>query len=107
VWEEAFGLTIAEAMACGRAVVATRVGAIPELVDDGVNGLLVPPADAQALASALDRLTCRPQLRRELGRHARAKAERFFGLQRCADQHVRQCEGAVARSRLAWPRLHP
>jgi len=97
VWEEAFGLTIAEAMAAGRAVVASRTGGIPELVEDGVSGLLVPPGDAGALAGALDLLGARPALRRQLGANARARAQQRFSLEQCAREHIRWCEGAVAR----------
>ena len=50
---EAFGLTLTEALYLGTPVVATRVGGIPEIVDDGVDGLLVPPADSKALADAI------------------------------------------------------
>ena len=97
VWEEAFGLTIAEAMAAGRAVVASRTGGIPELVEDGVSGLLVPPGDPEGLARALDLLANRPALRRQLGSNARARAQQRFSLEQCAREHVRWCEGAVAR----------
>ena len=97
VWEEAFGLTIAEAMAAGRAVVASRTGGIPELVEDGVSGLLVPPADPAALAKALDLLGSRPDLRRKLGASARERAKQRFSLEQCAREHIRWCEGAVAR----------
>jgi glycosyltransferase involved in cell wall biosynthesis len=51
--EETFGLSMVEAMAMGLPVIASRVGAIPEIVQDGVNGLIVPPGDAEALATAL------------------------------------------------------
>jgi glycosyltransferase involved in cell wall biosynthesis len=61
-WEEAFCLAAAEPLARGRPLVATRVGAIPELVRDGVTGLLVPPADPPALAGALQRLLDAPDL---------------------------------------------
>jgi glycosyltransferase involved in cell wall biosynthesis len=66
-WEEAFCLAAAEPLARGRPVVATRVGAIPELVRDGVTGLLVPPADPPALAAAIRRLLDDPGLAAELG----------------------------------------
>jgi glycosyltransferase involved in cell wall biosynthesis len=71
-WEEAFCLSAAEPLARGRPLVATRVGAIPELVRDGVTGLLVPPADPLALAGAIQRLLDAPELAVALGQSARA-----------------------------------
>ncbi len=55
-WHETFSLVTREALLAGRAVVASRVGAIPEAISNGVNGLLVPPSDEAALARALARL---------------------------------------------------
>jgi glycosyltransferase involved in cell wall biosynthesis len=66
--------SLLEALASGRAVVATRVAGIPDVVEDGVNGVLVPPDDAGALAAALRGLAADPQARDRLGREARRRA---------------------------------
>jgi glycosyltransferase involved in cell wall biosynthesis len=63
--------TVPEALACGRPLVASDVGGIPEIVHDGDNGLLVPPKDPIALAAAIERLRGDPELRRQLGQRAR------------------------------------
>jgi glycosyltransferase involved in cell wall biosynthesis len=78
VWDEAFGLAAAESMAAGVPVIASNVGALPEIVDDKVTGLLVPPGDAEALAAALADLTSDPEQRRAMGRKAREKAGQQF-----------------------------
>ena len=67
-YREAQGLTILEAMALSRPVVASNVGGIPEMISDGVNGLLVPPHDPPALAAAIVRLLRDHQLADTLGR---------------------------------------
>ena len=64
-----------EGLAAGRPVLASRVAGIPDVVEDGVNGLLVPPGDSAALAQALGRLAADPELRQRLGREARRSAE--------------------------------
>ena len=68
-----------EAGAQELAVVASRVAAVPELIEDGHNGRLVPPDDAQALAAALARLIADPAARLRLGRAARARVLERFG----------------------------
>ena len=67
-----------EAMAMALPVVSTRTGAIPEMVDDGENGLLVTAGDENALADAIERLFSDPALRPHLGRAAREKVEQAF-----------------------------
>ena len=67
-YREAQGLTILEAMALSRPVVASNVGGIPEMIEDGVTGLLVRPQDPQALATAIIRLLSDHQLADVLGR---------------------------------------
>jgi glycosyltransferase involved in cell wall biosynthesis len=70
-------VTLIEAMSCGRPVVATRVGGVPDVVADGESGLLVPPRDPEALANALAALLRDPGLRARYGDAARAVAPRF------------------------------
>ena len=98
VWQEAFGLAIAEAMATACPVVASNIGAVPELVVDGVTGLLVPPGDPLAIAAALERLTMDPELRNRLGQSARSRAEKMFDLERCVEQHLEWCLSAQRAS---------
>ncbi|MEY4830880.1 MAG: hypothetical protein RLZZ562_2676 [Planctomycetota bacterium] len=64
---EGFGMMLIEAMAAGRPIVATRVGAIPEIVRDGRTGVLVEPRDAQALACAITAMLDDPQRRTAMG----------------------------------------
>jgi glycosyltransferase involved in cell wall biosynthesis len=74
---EAFGLTALEAMAAGRAVVASSIGGLPDLVEDGVTGILVAPGDVDGLRHAIDRLVRHPDEREKLGRAARQRALQY------------------------------
>jgi glycosyltransferase involved in cell wall biosynthesis len=77
VWDEPFGMVNLEAMATGLPIVATRAGGIPEVIVDGVTGLLVPPADADALTGALRGLLDDPLLRRRMGQKGLTRAQEF------------------------------
>jgi glycosyltransferase involved in cell wall biosynthesis len=81
---EGLSNTILEAMSTGLPVVATRVGGADELVDDGRTGVLVPPAQPDALATALASLIDDPAARRTMGAAGRLKAEREFSIARMA-----------------------
>lgn len=70
--------SIIEAMLAARPVVCTRVGGVPELIDHGVTGLLVPPRDVEALAGALDGLLADAARRAAMGRAGRLRALRSF-----------------------------
>lgn len=74
---EGWGLSLMEAMACGKPVVATRVGGIPELVRDGVDGLLVEPGDLDQLASAVVRLLTNPEVRRKMALAGRERVKEY------------------------------
>ena len=75
--QEPFGIVNLEAMAAGKAIVATRVGGVPEVVQEGSTGLLVPPDDPDALAAALTRLATDSALRCRLAESGRERAQQF------------------------------
>ena len=82
---EGYGLVAREAMAHGRAVVASAVGGLLEAIEDSVNGVLVPPRDVAALRRALEDLLEDPARRARLGEAARAHAVRHFSREAEAD----------------------
>lgn len=78
---EGMPVVLLEAAATELPVVATRVGGIPEVVEDGVSGVLVPPGDPAALAGAVHRVEgLSPEARAAMGRHGRARVEREYGV---------------------------
>jgi len=78
---EGFSLATVEAMAAGKPVIATRSGGPEEIIDDGINGVLVPPADADALAHKIRELLDNPDRAEELARRGRAKAVSTFSIE--------------------------
>ena len=95
VWEEAFAFSLLEAMASGCPVVATNIGAIPESVQDGATGILVPPRDAGATATAISKLLDDESLRLKMGRAARKRVEDNFSLRNWVNQTIHLYESAV------------
>lgn len=77
---EAFGRVVIEAMAMAKPVVATRSGGVPEIVEEGVTGILVPPGDAEALAEAIVTLLLDENRAKQMGLEGRRKIKRFYGL---------------------------
>jgi sugar transferase (PEP-CTERM/EpsH1 system associated) len=90
---------VLEASVAGLPVVASRVGGLPELIDDGVTGLLFPCGDATALAAALRRVLRDPALARGLGEAARAKAEAKYSVRRMASEYHESFLEMLARKR--------
>ena len=80
--------SLIEAMACYKPVISTAVDQVPELVQDGVNGILIPPGDVQSLCEAIERLAKDSALREKLGQAGRRTIEERFSLRYAAEQYA-------------------
>jgi lipopolysaccharide heptosyltransferase II len=98
--EEAFGRVIVEAQAIGVPVVATRVGGVVEIIDDGKDGLLVDPKDHEGMAEAILKVLKDHELSRQLATNGRKKVEEKFSLEKMAEQTIE-----VYRQALSTPRI--
>jgi glycosyltransferase involved in cell wall biosynthesis len=87
-WEVSFGDALAHALAAGLPIVGSNVGAVPELVRHGENGLLVPPRDPVGLASSIRHLVEHPELRARMGRESRAFAEANLSWERIVSRYL-------------------
>ncbi len=94
VWEEPFGIVAIEALALGIPVIASRIGGLADIVEDGVSGLMVPPGDAPALAAAMRRIVDDPALAARLADGARRRGSDY-----AASQVITRVEAAYARAR--------
>ncbi len=92
---ESFGMVLTEAFAAGTPVIASNIAGYNDVVSDGVDGVLVPPADAQRLAEELQRAHLEPQRLREMGEAARRSAQRY-AWPRVADRVLEVYERAIA-----------
>ncbi|MCH7717971.1 MAG: glycosyltransferase family 4 protein [Chloroflexi bacterium] len=102
---EGFGLPAAEAMACGTPVVATTAGALPEIIEDGATGLLVPPADVESLAGAIRTLLEQPERCRSMGEAGVRRVRERFSWRRTAEETVALYEELLGRRAAAAPSL--
>jgi len=96
---ESFGLAALEAMACEVPVVASRVGGLPEVVDEGVNGFLHAPADVEGMASSLVRIVTDEALRDRLGAEGRRAAIERFSASRIVPMYEAAYEAIVTEVR--------
>jgi glycosyltransferase involved in cell wall biosynthesis len=87
-WAEPFGKVLVEAMALGKPVVGTAAGGVPEIIQDGQTGLLVPPRCPKALAGAMQRLAGNAEQAHNMGQRARRRVVERFG----ADSYVQQIQ---------------
>ncbi len=83
---EPFGRVILEAMACSLPVVATDDGGVPEIIEDGKEGILIPPKDPDAIARAVISILKNKSLAREMGNRGRKKVEKYFSMERYIDE---------------------
>lgn len=90
---EGFGLIAAEAMAAGKPVIAANASSLPEIVRDGVDGLLVPARDPEALSTAILRLAADPELRARMGAAGHERVAREFSI----DRMIREYERILSR----------
>jgi glycosyltransferase involved in cell wall biosynthesis len=97
--EEGFGISALDAMAAGLPVVASSVGGVPELVVDGETGWLVPPGDAEALASRLRLLLCNPELRISVGAAAHAHVRDHFNAAQMTGNFARLYDELLGETR--------
>jgi glycosyltransferase involved in cell wall biosynthesis len=79
---EGLGTSLLDAMACGKPIVATTAGGMPEVVKDGQTGILVPPRDHEAMANAIIRLLSDAAARRAMGAAGEARARAYFSAER-------------------------
>ena len=86
---ETFGVAAVEASACGKAIVASNVGGLPDVVDDEKTGLIVPPKSTKETAEALKRLVTDQELRESLGRNGRDKVEKLYNWNNNVDEMVK------------------
>lgn len=77
---ESFGVSVLEASACEVPIVASRIGGLPEVVQDGITGILVPPKDEAALAEAIEKLVLNAELRSKLGKAGRRFVQQNYEL---------------------------
>ena len=96
---EGFGLPAAEAMACEVPVIATSAGALPEVVSQGETGILVPPQDPHALASAIKRFLEDESLRRRMGGEGRRWVEKHFSWPEAARNTLQVYEEVLSQRR--------
>src|SRR5262249_51040166 len=104
---EGLGTSLIDAMGCAKPVVATRTGGIPEVVDDGRTGLLVPPRDHAAMARAIVSLLKDDARRQRMGAAGLARAHDRFSAERMVQETLKVYECVAGQRTAAMPDLQP
>lgn len=94
---ESFGIVLAEAMACAKPIIASNIGSIPEVIDDGINGLFIPHGNIDELVKKILFLLQNKDAAQELAANARKKAVEKFSLKRMVDETINLFELAIAQ----------
>ncbi len=87
--EESFGVSVLEASACGKPVIVSDAGGLPEIVEDNITGIIVPRRNAGATADAIEKLLMDEGLRKQMGINGRKKVERHFNINDNVEQMVK------------------
>jgi colanic acid/amylovoran biosynthesis glycosyltransferase len=90
-WAEPLGVALMEAMSCGTPTIGTASGGVRELINDGIDGVLVQPRDPEAVANAILRIAQNPELARALSVQGRARIVAQFGADRGAEALIEEC----------------
>ncbi|HEX9271413.1 MAG TPA: glycosyltransferase, partial [Candidatus Binatia bacterium] len=103
---EGLGVSVLEAMAAGKAVIASRVGGLPEIVIDAVTGFLVEPRDVEGLASAISKLAGDRILIRNMGQKGRERLEKKFTMEQMARKNEDYYYDLLEKTG-TWPMTEP
>jgi len=102
---EGMGRVLVEAMAAGKPIVASRVGGIPDLVQDGDNGLLVPPGDEKSLAAGIRQLLNDPEKAKMMGQRGKERCTQF-SVESMVDK-IDQLYTELLQASYCWPSFQP
>ncbi|MFZ1343884.1 glycosyltransferase [Thiothrix eikelboomii] len=95
---ESFGVAIIEASACAKPVVVSNVGGLPEVVEDGVTGIIVPPCNPEATANAIEKLILAPSLRENMGQAGRQRVEQLYAWEHNVDHMIGVYESILRKT---------
>ena len=92
---ESFGVAIIEASACGKPVVVSDVGGLPEVVENGVTGIVVPPRDPEKTADAIEKLVLDEKLRKKMGEAGRKRVAKLYDWNKNVEQMIEIYKGLI------------